>query len=510
MDEDPTMAGGVGGGTTRNEPDQKTQTPMMTRIPLEMPPEMPATPTTEPTLTAQGSSAVELGGAAPSPELLGRENAESHHIDHDLEIGGPKKKSKAPLVIGIVVGILVLALGGLATWFFAFYNNPEKVAFDAIENLLTADDVTINGSVAILADEMADSSYDSVILSINSSSKFLPNSTSATLLLTPRDDNEDAEAVQLQLDAIYLEDGMAYIQVSGLMDTLEAAGFSTEASAELEAIFDTLERIDNEWWQISVSDLLDELELDDEEVEGLNEIYSCAVDAMNSDLSGELANLYRTNKFVQVERVKTIVDGAGNETSPSSGYNYYEVSLDDVALADFVNAIPETTTASEFFDCYNAAVAEYNIYEPFDASDIDEVSADDLQLPSDLKIYLEISRFGHELRSIVTEQEDGDYMTSGSILFQYQSGFAAEPDDYRPATELIDELTELFSQFQLAAVELTEADLETADIDTTTNTTSSSSAVTIDSSAVNGAIEEDDDWYYDDSDDDDYYDAEDE
>lgn len=489
MDEDPTMAGGVGDGTTQNEPDQETQTTMMNTVAPEGQ-EATVASNSDPMLTAQGNAAVELGGAAPRVEIPGRELAESRHIDHDIDLAGSgKQKSRTGLMIGVIAGVLALVLGGLAIWFFAFYSNPEKVAFDAIENLITAENVTMNGSIAILPEATAESSFSSIILNIDSSSKTLPNSTTATLLITPNDDAEDAEAIQIQLSTVYLADGVAYIQISGLMDAMDELGLDTATSSELSAIFDTLERIDNEWWQISVPNLISEMELEDDEAAGLNAIYACAVDAMNSDASGEIASLYKANKFVQVEAVKSIIDSAGNETLPNSGYKYYEVSLDSERLANFVNALPNTTVADTFYDCYNTAVEEYNIYEPIDASDISEASADDFELPDDLHIYLEISRFGHKLRSIAAEQQDGDVTISGSVLFQYEAGEVIEPEDYRSITELFDELTELFSQFALVG-EATEPDSAIDDADDA------------DSDVVNGMIDDDDDWYYDDEDDD--------
>ena len=489
MDEDPTMAGGVGDGTTQNEPDQETQTTMInTTIPDNQ--ESTAATNSDPMTTAQGNPAVELGGA-PRVEIPGREAAESRHIDHDIDLAGSgKKKNRTGLMIGIIAGVLALILGGLAIWFFAFYSNPEKVAFDAIKNLITADNVTMNGSVAILPEATADSSFSSIILNIDSSSKTLPNSTTATLLITPNDNNEDAEAIQIQLSTVYLADGVAYIQISGLIDAMNELGLDATTSSELSAIFDTLERVDNEWWQISIPNLISEMELEEDEAEGLNAIYTCAVDAMNNDNSGEIASLYQANKFIQVEPTKSIIDSAGNETLPNSGYKYYEVSLNNELLANFVNALPNTTTASIFYDCYNSAVEEYNIYETISASDINEVSADDFALPDDLHIYLEISRFGHKLRSVAAEQQDGDVTISGSVLFQYEAGEVAEPENYRSVTELFDELTELLSQFALVG-ETTETDDVVDDVDDT------------DSDVVNGMID-DDDWYYDDEEDDDW------
>ena len=508
MDEDPTMTGGVGDGTTQNEPNQETQTTTAettqvssTEIPvagavegLTTAEEPVSTDTTaepavnESTTAAPGNKSVELGGLEPGTTILGRENAESRHIDHDLDLGGGQtKKTKTGLIVGIIIGAVVLILGGLAIWFFAFYNNPDKVAFDAVEKLITADNVTMNGGVVVLPTD-DNPEFESIILNIESSSKSLPNSTTATLLVTPSDDGENAEAIQIQLDTVYLADGIAYIKVSGLTDAAKAAGLDQEDSTAFSsALFDIVEVVDDEWWQISVPNLLDEMELSAEEADGMSAIYTCAVDAMNSDASGEIASLYKANKFINVEPAKNPVDSAGNAMTPASGYSYYQVSLGSEQLANFINALPNTAVAFNFYDCYNAAVEQYNIYEPISAEDFSEVSADDFSLPDDLSIYLEISRFGHSLRSVITEQAGEDETVSGSIVFQYEAGTTNEPEDYRPITDLFDEITELLSQIVLEDVELSGGASDGAGDET-------------DWESPN--YDDDDDWGWDDEDDD--------
>lgn len=433
MDEDPTTAGGVGDGNAQNEPDQTVQTASNEEN----------SKTSNPTLSDHGAEPLTFGGHAP--KRINRE-VDSKHVDHDLKLNTGEKKNHGPaIVVGIVLGVVLILFGGLAFWFFAIYSNPDKVAFDAVEHFFAAENVSVNGGFSLISQD-EDSPFELAILQLESSSKSLPNSTKAILLVTPKDADE-SEAIRLELGTVQLSDGIAYIQLSGIMDAIEAAGLN-EALAE--NILDLAEEVDNEWWQISVPDLLAHLEAPSDEADALNGIYTCAVNLVSPENSNRLSqaagDLYRSNKFVTVEPVKSITDASGaGESTPNSGYAYYEVGLDTVALANFINALPSTEIANEFYDCYNSAIADLG-GDKINATDFDEVSSDDFEIPEDTHIYLEISKFSHELRSVTIEQGMDDASFSGGILFTYATEAVEEPADYRPITDLIDEITELISE----------------------------------------------------------------
>lgn len=426
MDQDPITAGGVGDGISQNEPDRTTQTNLT----------------------------VENNNFMPSPDT---HPVDSGHVDHDIELhhtNGKKAKSKTPLILGIVAGALALILAGIAVWFFVFYNNPDKVAYDAINHLITADHVSINGGFSILPNEDTESPFSMLILNIDSSSTSLPNASTANLLVAFKgetEDNSDGATLNLEIGTVEMADGVIYLQVSGIMDSLESLGVSSEDLGEAESFFSTLELIDNEWWEISIPDVVDSLELEAGAADGIKEIYSCAVTAINSDYSGEVANLYSNNRFVEVtptDRIITSPDIDGSAyPEAASGHNLYEVTLNREKLASFVNAIPMTTVATQFFDCYNVAVEEYQLGDPVDLENINEISADEIETwADDLHVYLEISTFGHKLRAIHTYQYHDNMQLSAGFLFTYEPAVVSAPESYRPITELVDELSEAISQ----------------------------------------------------------------
>lgn len=491
MDEDPKTAGGVGDGVAPIEPVQSKQTVMPENATSGV-----ARADSEPTISVRGATPVNLGGtqptatatntaansaantAATSPGLANSAAAEapapggtdehpnrSQHIDHDLKLTGVKKSHKLAATLAIFAGIVVLMLGGFAAWFFAYYNQPEKVALDAIENFFKADNVTMDGGFAVIGGE--NSVLDSVIVNLKSSSRRLPNATDVDIAVSSKSNgaHEDAESINLSLGSVMLDDGVAYLQVEGLEDTVKTL-FNPETGipiANTDAINSFAHEIDDDWWQISMPELLSALEAPETEANFYSAIYSCGVDAVQSDYGGEFAALYHDHPFVKVESVSKIEGNDGTTSKASAGHGYYEIGLDSENLAAFVNAIPTTSTAGAFYDCYNSAAETYSddseegMVDEISAENFSEVSAEDFKLSKDLHLYLEISRFGHRLRSLTIMPEIPDHSgfsaASGSVLFSYKvPEEPVAPEEYGSTQDLVQNFKELFAALAGAPV----------------------------------------------------------
>ncbi len=361
------------------------------------------------------------------------------------------KSHRGAKVVAIVVAIIVLALGGLATWFFAYYNNPEKVAFDAMNQLFSADNVGFEGDFSLqLSDsEQENSPVSMILLSFDSSSSQLPASNTATLgIYFNREIVQGEPQVVLKLSNVIMKNGVLYFQIVGVMDSLESFSLKSSEWAEVENIIPFLETVDNEWWQIDVNNIVSELELPASQKDTVTGVYSCIVEAMNRNNSKELAELYKKNRFVVVTPSKYLSpEGYSVGTEAESWHNAYSVSLDRYKLADFLNAIPETAAANEFYACFNAIENDSaTVPLAIDASDFDEIFAEDLNLPDDLRIFMEVSTFGHKLRSVYAYQNTDDYHADGAVLIKYQDVDVSAPTEYRPITDLIEEFIELLEE----------------------------------------------------------------
>ena len=67
----------------------------------------------------------------------------------------PKKSRKGLIIGSIIAGALVLFGGGGVLAYNVWYQNPEKVIFDAITHAMTAKSATGKGEISLKSDEFA-------------------------------------------------------------------------------------------------------------------------------------------------------------------------------------------------------------------------------------------------------------------------------------------------------------------------------------------------------------------
>lgn len=413
MDQNPQPTGATGVDTNPSNQDQATQTTVIeeTTITEETP-----VPKREQPAKSQSTT-----GATP-----------------------PKKtKHVVAIVIGIVVALVLVGLVGFLICWAIYRSQPQQVVLDAVENFLTADSVTAEGSIVLVADKDADeedlnesSALRTAGIELKAASDgTLPSSTEAWLKATLNDGTK----LEVKLGTVQLASGVAYVQVSGLMDAMDQLKLDRDQWQELSTVFDILEIVDNEWWEISIPNIIDGLELDQETADGFKGIYNCAIDAMNRDSSGEAAELYREYQFIEVSEAEPEMA----KDAPAK-HHIYKVSINRELLANFINALPETEAANEFFACYNKA-AESLGEEEVSAQDFDELSADDIEFPAESSLYLVISDADRQITRINGGYEEDGQLVTAELDFKYDAVTVTTPSNYRPITDLIDEIAELLA-----------------------------------------------------------------
>lgn len=362
----------------------------------------------------------------------------------------PPKTHRGIKVAAIVAAILILLLGGVGTWFFAYYSSPEKVALDAVENLFLAKNVSLEGGVNLfLSDELKeDSPFAGLIFSFDSSSHSLPlsNSAKAQILYNDGVISDDAKFV-VTLRNVIMRDGVFYFQIGGIVDSLHSLGYDFEESPEVADYLPLIETIDNEWWQVDVNDILADLDLPVSQQDSMSQLYSCVVETLNRDSSSEMTKLYQEHRFINVSPTQHLAPEGDAYPDLASWHKAYEITLNRQELANYINAIPETETANQFYACFNAVEDEYaDVPLSLGAADFDEISASDIEWPDGLRVFVEVSTFGHRLRSIYVYQNTDDYQLGGSIMVNYQNVTVSAPDSYRPISDLYEEFLELILQ----------------------------------------------------------------
>lgn len=386
---------------------------------------------------------------------------DSNYTKHDIKI--PSEKKRTGLIIGIVVAVLLVLCGGLILWFYLWYSNPDQVAYDAMTHLIEAENVGIEGGISIINPD-EDSALKMVSIAFDASSNNLPSSTAAKVMfIFDADKVEGDPQILIEVKNIVMRDGVIYLQIGGIMDSINSLEIDDDTHASMEYFLNTLEVIDNEWWQISIPDLLETMELPAQQNDALTGMYRCAMQAINSDMSGEIATIYKQNQFVEIKSSKQLAPDAEDVVDAlEAGHKAYELTINKDKMASFVNRLPETQTANDFFACYNDVAKQYG-GERLSANDFDEISAEDVEWPDSehLRVFLEISQFEHRLRSvhIFTYDDDGQTTGGGIVVFKYDTVTVNPPESYRPITELFDELSEMFSQMFMVSIEENEEEL---------------------------------------------------
>lgn len=360
----------------------------------------------------------------------------------------PPKKHKVGIIVGIVVLLLFLIGGGaLIAWYFCVYNSPEVIAYDAMRQFISAEHVVTSGTMRLASSEADEDGNITVAeLKLNSSSMRLPNSTAINLNISERDRNNeivDNHEISFGLSFTMLADGTIYFKTDNLAETIDNA-FSAEdtnlgdldnASQFAYAI---VELLDNQTWQISLSDILDGLDLDSSISSPVEGFYDCILSAAGDN--DDLVNLYDAHRFVEITKT--------DQAAFTSGATRYQVALDYEQMTDFTNALPETTGGEQAIACYNNLAEELDLNH-LSASDLPEVKAKDLEklFPSDYQFYLEISNFGHQLKRIEAEGTTEDIKLNGFLDFDYSAVEVTAPSDYRPVTDLFEEVFGLIGEY---------------------------------------------------------------
>lgn len=352
----------------------------------------------------------------------------------------PKKKHKG-FIIGAIIAfvVLILAAVGTAVWYFVYYNNPDKVAYDAISNFLSAKNVTVDGEMSGVMTMNGQKSK--MTMKIDSASAGAAGQSTLTASWGALDANGVSmgnEPSNFKVGNVVLSDGVLYFRTDGLDDLVNEVVESMNLDAHLydyseiyDLVMGIVDEIDGEWWRISVPDIIDAIIDDAQEAKRAKEFYTCVVNVANSDVRGEVTKLYQNNQFVKVEQTKGDNIKAGN--------SLYNVSFDYDQMAAFVNAVNQGDTAGALRNCYDRYEDEGMTAKTTGSRE--DVTAADLQEAFDdtLAVQLEISNWGHQLTSIRIQEVD-DKNNSGQLNFNYDEVVINAPEEYRSITDLVDKI----------------------------------------------------------------------
>lgn len=348
--------------------------------------------------------------------------------------------NKVGIIVGIALGAIIAALLVFAGVWAHVYTSPAKVASDAMNKLFSAENVALDGSI-LLESTNQDSELRELIVFFDSASTSLPSATHVAI----RGALEDETQISIDVGTVQMQDGVIYLQLNGIIDTLTEFGIEED---DLGWIYEAVEVIDNEWWRIDMREIATALEFDQEDAKRLEDLQSCIAQEMDNDIRSELGSLYRSNDFIDLVKVDEVRFEDGSTYGKSfSDTSYYSLVPDYHKMAGFVNGLPDLNTVKRLNQC----VQDNYPGTELSTDDFNEVTASELERALDgsakTEVFLEISKWGHELKHLVARIADEDAIATINLSFTYQEAKVSAPDSYRPITELVDELTELVTEF---------------------------------------------------------------
>ncbi|MBR3322041.1 hypothetical protein IKG05_00125 [Candidatus Saccharibacteria bacterium] len=393
----------------------------------------------------------------------------------DIILEAGKKKRKKGLIIALVSIFAVLLVGGgIFTAFAIIKNQPNNIALSALNNLFTADQVDINGSINIAIPGSEKIGIESVSLNFNEESAGMNNSATATISV---DFANNTQTASVGIGEVMLNDGVLYLEATGLKDFYESAIYdsayealtyqlgsnyrtalvqdcytTTTTSEEysncysfyqtnitpeiatsinnvateiLDQISNIIASIDGQWIEISLDDVMSSNLLGDIPVytrQSVTSAYHCTINTLNqiSNYSSELSDLYNQNPFLIMT---------------SAADSFYDISFDATNLAGYLNGLPHTKLSSDLATCTNTTISD-TTNPNFTASDIQSVIN---FLP---KISAKFDGFlNHHLTELKLNQQNESYQLSSDLKFTYpKSANISAPTDTRPVMDVIEEI----------------------------------------------------------------------
>ncbi|MDO5481285.1 MAG: hypothetical protein Q4F60_03000, partial [Candidatus Saccharibacteria bacterium] len=202
------VAGSMGAQGTSPDPMWGTTTPNMPTA-------------TETTTTATSAQPVSQASFQPidqisTPLTTTVDPAQSQPINQvpvqpmtTMDAASPSgaKKKKTGMIVGVAVAVATLIGGGAYAY---VHNMPEKVQYDAVNGLLNADHIQIEGEIsAVPADTELSGGINSIKLELKQATANLNYDVDASLKVSA----ETMGDVSVSLGGAFIEDGTIYIKV---------------------------------------------------------------------------------------------------------------------------------------------------------------------------------------------------------------------------------------------------------------------------------------------------------
>ncbi len=361
----------------------------------------------------------------------------------------PAKKSKVGLIIGIILGIAVLAGGIAAAVFFLpglFNNDPVGAAMQRIMSGTAPKNVAVDGDFNILINQSGSPiKRINIDLDTDVVTGSMINTSSAVLTITDSN-NKD---YSVKFNEVYTADGNIYFKVDGASSALE--GFSSMLPiSDSFGIVTVLGSLEGTWFRVSA----DTIKSLGESASGETESpISCVANLVSTlDKSGKTtADLYSKNPF--------ITSTTENVFIPRKQSQVYRINIDSDNFVNFVNSINNSGITNDIYTCLG--------YENSVSLDKNSISKLVETLP---KVYAEVNG-NNDFSRLYLESDlaEGAATITIDLGFTYPSAVNVnEPVEYTDFSELITQMMSGFYNMPEVESEVIDIDMD-MDMDTDTD-----------------------------------------
>ena len=363
----------------------------------------------------------------------------------DIVFTDKPKKSKTGLIVGIICALLILGGAGGFIAAYAINNQPENIIASSIDKFVNAKKISTTGTINLDFDEDM-VGIDEATLTLGAAASDSNETGNLSLAVTMADGTEIKD---LSIGETLMSDGILYLKFDGLEElydkylsqylpiyttvnleetdtTVSVDEYTTTANSLISTyIADAISKIDGEWFEISVDDVLDSdylSSMSSSDKKQIKTTYNCVMDTLNNGqkYSKELSDLYSKHKFIVM----------------TSGENsYYNISFAARPFTDFLNAIPSTAFVTDFATCIGS-----------DTSGIEDVTVDSETVEDFLGQLPNISAkfdgfFSHELSALKITDKKEAYTLSADLEFTYPDSLnISAPENATPIMERVEDI----------------------------------------------------------------------
>lgn len=364
----------------------------------------------EPTVEENpATTTVEPAGTATTTESIADMAAQAN-------TAAPKKKSKAGLIITLVI-VALLLIGGVVGFFvwMSIVEAPENALKDSLAKFWTSENVQMSGNFTMDNDGTKyEISFDGAKSegNIGGSGKIKTKYNGAN--------------IDIDFSASYIKGGTLYAKIDGLEKLVKSLDLGSDSSSVmggyselLSSILGTVvETIDGQWYKIAASDLKDV-----SAAEGLSCILENLDGAVSKDSMQSVADVYKKHPFITMNK--------DAEVKEEDGVKYIPVTVNKDDSKKFIDELRKIDGFKKI-----AACSESESEDEYDSDFNNDEEEDVVRKYSDeTKITLGVKAWSHELVSAELEK-DGDNSGKLSVKMSYDKKEVAAPNDAKSISEL--------------------------------------------------------------------------